>query len=824
MGVHGLWRLIDSAGKPIPIETLENKVLAVDVSIWLYQLVKGFRERAERSVNNPFLLGLFHRILKLLFYRIKPVFVFDGGVPLLKKRTIAARQRNRSKANEVSDKLKRTLLENLAKQHVLGKALGEGDLQIPKMLQPKPDMFYLPPLPEKAIESDEESSSSDDANHKKYRTADLHSIDITSEEFLSLPADMRHDILTELKETRKQNSWAKVHLMPENSTDFSDFQMGRLLKRRAIQVGLEKAEGEMGTRGYTIADIQEILKGHGIEVGQRIAADNTTRFLYASNDPDRTLNINEIPSKRIRKIFDSDLIDNIIESDDEISQNLEEFDVDEPYLKISNDGLSQKEIFDLIKEGNRNGKSINTTINVDINQPSTSKLPETFVIEQNLDSTKVDKINENKEIAIEKQVNDQNLEHENNFSGDNEKLKLDHEILPRITQNETLLSNNHQVKMKSNVNSYKLPEFTISSKNVKAETIVDNIHSFDSQDINNALSLLDDNVVNKITSENNQDFSKKKEIIGKVEENDSSKIVLQSTSVEVPAKLSQSDSDNDLMEVNENIEDKESSPVIKTSIPQLSSASSLEKILAKTETIIDNSNSFDSQDKNNTLSLLDDNVVDKVTSENNQDVIKKEEIDSSKTVFQPSSVEVPVELSQSDSDDDFMEVNENIEDNESSPVIQTSIPQLSSASALEILVKPDEINEDEEDIFADVFDKNSSVEISKISDNVETCVDNKEIQGSDSISNNKLNLSTEKIDSKDSCEIKLPLESEKADEVIDKNANIDVGKDIKAEDSVEVPNETSKSNENDKTADNYFKTKQLNLEEIISLKVLLRVF
>lgn len=29
MGVTGLWRLIEPAGKPVPIETLENKVLAV---------------------------------------------------------------------------------------------------------------------------------------------------------------------------------------------------------------------------------------------------------------------------------------------------------------------------------------------------------------------------------------------------------------------------------------------------------------------------------------------------------------------------------------------------------------------------------------------------------------------------------------------------------------------------------------------------------------------------------------------------------------------------------------------------------------------------
>jgi DNA excision repair protein ERCC-5 len=29
MGVTGLWKLIESSGKPVPLETLENKVLAI---------------------------------------------------------------------------------------------------------------------------------------------------------------------------------------------------------------------------------------------------------------------------------------------------------------------------------------------------------------------------------------------------------------------------------------------------------------------------------------------------------------------------------------------------------------------------------------------------------------------------------------------------------------------------------------------------------------------------------------------------------------------------------------------------------------------------
>lgn len=59
-----------------------------DISIWLNQAVKGVRDRDGSSVQNAHLLTLFHRICKLLFFRIRPIFVFDGDAPLLKKQTL----------------------------------------------------------------------------------------------------------------------------------------------------------------------------------------------------------------------------------------------------------------------------------------------------------------------------------------------------------------------------------------------------------------------------------------------------------------------------------------------------------------------------------------------------------------------------------------------------------------------------------------------------------------------------------------------------------------------------------------------------------------
>jgi DNA excision repair protein ERCC-5 len=40
MGVLGLWKLIESSGKPVPLETLEGKVLAVGKKKNLCNFVK----------------------------------------------------------------------------------------------------------------------------------------------------------------------------------------------------------------------------------------------------------------------------------------------------------------------------------------------------------------------------------------------------------------------------------------------------------------------------------------------------------------------------------------------------------------------------------------------------------------------------------------------------------------------------------------------------------------------------------------------------------------------------------------------------------------
>eukprot|EP00466_Bigelowiella_natans_P016755 jgi/Bigna1/27145/gw1.44.117.1 len=115
MGVQGLWKLVKAVGRRIPPSHLCDKKLAVDVSIWLTQFVKAMRDNEGNMLKNAHLLGVFRRICKLLFYRIKPVFVFDGPAPMLKRLTITQRAKVKRKARSTLRSTAERLLINQMK-------------------------------------------------------------------------------------------------------------------------------------------------------------------------------------------------------------------------------------------------------------------------------------------------------------------------------------------------------------------------------------------------------------------------------------------------------------------------------------------------------------------------------------------------------------------------------------------------------------------------------------------------------------------------------------------------------------------------------------
>ncbi|RKP01465.1 hypothetical protein CXG81DRAFT_1343, partial [Caulochytrium protostelioides] len=100
MGVKGLWSLVEPVARPVRMETLQNKRLAVDASIWLHQFLAAMRDGEGNALHGAHIVGFFRRICKLLFHGILPVFVFDGDVPAMKRQTILRRRQRKTEQQE----------------------------------------------------------------------------------------------------------------------------------------------------------------------------------------------------------------------------------------------------------------------------------------------------------------------------------------------------------------------------------------------------------------------------------------------------------------------------------------------------------------------------------------------------------------------------------------------------------------------------------------------------------------------------------------------------------------------------------------------------
>eukprot|EP00930_Biecheleria_cincta_P042267 TRINITY_DN29077_c0_g1_i1.p1 TRINITY_DN29077_c0_g1~~TRINITY_DN29077_c0_g1_i1.p1 ORF type:complete len:1290 (-),score=288.18 TRINITY_DN29077_c0_g1_i1:104-3973(-) len=119
MGVQGLWDLVSPAGQRVNLAALENKVVAVDASIWMYHFLKAMRDEKGDMVKGAHLLGFFRRICKLLYLKIRPVFVFDGAPPGLKMQTLRLRAQQRASEERQRRKTVEKLLRNQLQQHLL---------------------------------------------------------------------------------------------------------------------------------------------------------------------------------------------------------------------------------------------------------------------------------------------------------------------------------------------------------------------------------------------------------------------------------------------------------------------------------------------------------------------------------------------------------------------------------------------------------------------------------------------------------------------------------------------------------------------------------
>uniref|UniRef100_R4GCI5 XPG N-terminal domain-containing protein n=1 Tax=Anolis carolinensis TaxID=28377 RepID=R4GCI5_ANOCA len=121
MGIVKLAELVEEAApeavRTIPLERYRDQVVALDASVAISQFRTAMPPIINRHGQNISLLqGLFYRTLHLLKKGIRPVFVFDGKPPDLKRPVLAKRAAISGASKDAADPTTSGLPQRLPKQ------------------------------------------------------------------------------------------------------------------------------------------------------------------------------------------------------------------------------------------------------------------------------------------------------------------------------------------------------------------------------------------------------------------------------------------------------------------------------------------------------------------------------------------------------------------------------------------------------------------------------------------------------------------------------------------------------------------------------------
>ncbi|KAK4863471.1 hypothetical protein LT330_002249 [Penicillium expansum] len=310
MGVTGLWTVVQPCARPIKLETLNKKRLAVDASIWIYQFLKAVRDKEGNALRNSHIVGFFRRICKLLYFGIRPVFVFDGGAPVMKRQTIAGRKKkregHREDAARTAGKLLAVQMQRSAEEEDArrrNKSQRQEEEEVPDapvyaeeafMTETekqqsrkfkKKDAYHLPnldvSLQDMGAPNDPRIMSQEEleeyARHfhqgQDINLYDFSKIDFDSMFFLSLPPTDRYNILNAARlRSRLRMGYSKEQLdtMFPDRMAFSRFQIDRVAERNDLTQRLMNINGMNGEEAF-------------YKSGQRIAGERGREYVLVKD-------------------------------------------------------------------------------------------------------------------------------------------------------------------------------------------------------------------------------------------------------------------------------------------------------------------------------------------------------------------------------------------------------------------------------------------------------------------------------------------------------------------------------------------------------------
>ncbi|BHF83372.1 nucleotide-excision repair, DNA incision, 3'-to lesion [Sparganum proliferum] len=233
MGVPGLWKLLETARRKADLEQFRGMKIAIG----------------------------------------KPVFVFDGAVPDLKKATLALRRASRRNLQTKSDLARRRLLnrilQRMAKAETDRKSTKDLSAELLQRLKSGEDarraeidqaMFglssseYFPPRSGaiRALEEEQESAANL-AHDFLDGLPSFEDIDLESEAFAALPTSAQVHVLLILQRHLTSRSVACQKVLEtenESSTGnaFSTFQLNRLMLRRKLTIKQAQIKQQLGEK------------------------------------------------------------------------------------------------------------------------------------------------------------------------------------------------------------------------------------------------------------------------------------------------------------------------------------------------------------------------------------------------------------------------------------------------------------------------------------------------------------------------------------------------------------------------------------------------
>ena len=205
------------------------------------------REENGNVIANAHIIGTLRRILKLLFYQIKPIFVFDGDTPLLKKQTVRKRRKFREREEDNYTKAAHKIILAQLKKDILSASASEPSLSTSNIIPSSSSSGSSA-----SSKSNLNAASSSQVNWEDNYNSESNKVEYTNTndeeeysfslpedscdiniEFLSeLPSDLRKGIVEDARRKERQKKRNNYIPVAENPSLYSQTQFANFLRTR----------------------------------------------------------------------------------------------------------------------------------------------------------------------------------------------------------------------------------------------------------------------------------------------------------------------------------------------------------------------------------------------------------------------------------------------------------------------------------------------------------------------------------------------------------------------------------------------------------------